>query len=327
MNLKKIYFAIMISIIGFNLKAQTNLVAGDIAFTGYVSSNPTDEFSFVLLKDIQQNTQINFTDNGWTGSAFRTGETTVVWTSNTNYVAGTEIKIVGTTATLVSGASAGSVTGTPLSLSTSGDQIFAYQGLVTAPTFVSGIHMNYWKTADGDPANTTALNWDGQSTSSVSSALPATLNTGVNAVWIYVSNINHPAEKTNARFNCSGPLDTLINLKQSLYNFANWIGDTNTSPTNASFILPANCNYFYLSTDEFSGNDFELKIYPNPAKNKIKIEHSSELKEVKIYSLQGQLVLVSNNDDLDISNLKNGIYIVRVDYINGYVGVNKIIKS
>ncbi len=232
-----------ISVLQNRLAAQTTLVAGDIAFTGYISSNATDEFSFVLLKNVVTNTSINFTDNGWTGTAFRPGEGTITWVSNANYNAGTEIKIAGSTATLAgAGGSAGTVNvATALSLSTSGDQIFAYQGNAATPTFISGIHMNYWTTAAGDPANTNAANWDGQSTSNVSSALPSTLTTGTNAVWIYTAAAQHPTEKTNARFNCSGSLNTLANLRASIYTFSNWTGDANTAT--ASFTLPTNCNY------------------------------------------------------------------------------------
>tara|TARA_B110000503_G_C7166513_1_gene422137 strand:- start:2991 stop:3206 length:216 start_codon:yes stop_codon:yes gene_type:complete len=49
--------------------AQTNLSPGDLAFTSYTSDNP-DEFSFVLLEDVDSATVISFTDHGWlsTGS-------------------------------------------------------------------------------------------------------------------------------------------------------------------------------------------------------------------------------------------------------------------
>lgn len=44
-------------------RAQTTLVAGDIAIVGYNSDDPTnDDFSFILLKDISSGTTINFTD-------------------------------------------------------------------------------------------------------------------------------------------------------------------------------------------------------------------------------------------------------------------------
>ncbi len=78
-------------------------------------------------------------------------------------------------------------------------------------------------------------------TSSVSSALPSSLITGTNAVWIYTAVAQHPDEKSNARFNCTGLLNTLVNLRASIYTFSNWIGDQNN--TTASFTLPTNCNY------------------------------------------------------------------------------------
>jgi hypothetical protein len=103
-------------------------VPGDIAFTGYLgfgASASTDEFSFVLLKDITAGTVINFTDNGWLSTnVFRTGETTVTWTSSTALVKGTEIKIVGTTPTLAGAGNPGTVSGTALALSANGDSRF-----------------------------------------------------------------------------------------------------------------------------------------------------------------------------------------------------------
>lgn len=46
-----------------NYHAQTILSPGDIAFTSFQSTNP-DQFSFVILTDIQSGTEINFTDSG-----------------------------------------------------------------------------------------------------------------------------------------------------------------------------------------------------------------------------------------------------------------------
>jgi hypothetical protein len=81
----------------------TTLVAGDIAFSGYISNDP-DQFSFVLLKNIGSGTVINFTDNGWLASGvFRSGEETTTWTATTDLTAGQEILIAGLTATLASG--------------------------------------------------------------------------------------------------------------------------------------------------------------------------------------------------------------------------------
>jgi CHRD domain/Secretion system C-terminal sorting domain len=246
-NFAKLLFSLLL-LGGINnaSKAQTTLVAGDIAFTGYLgfgASANVDEFSFVLLKNITSGTVINFTDNGWLSTnVFRTGETTVTWTSNSTLSAGQEIKIVGTTPTLASGAgTAGIVSGTALSLSANGDQILAYQGTAAAPTFISAIHMNVYDAINNvpDPSTTTAAAWDGIANTANSSALPTGLTTGTNAIWIGTqSNIN--SEKDNARFVCAGDLSTVASIKGLIYDQTKW---TTSDGDPAGFALPTGCSY------------------------------------------------------------------------------------
>jgi hypothetical protein len=227
--------------------APTTLNAGDIAFSGYLGHGTgpttTDQFSFVLLRNIGPGTVINFTNNGWLSTnVFRTGEETVIWTSPaTALPAGTEIHIVGLAATKAGGGSAGTVTGTPLSLSANGDQILAYRGTVGAPTFISAIHKNVY-VVPGDPVTTTAAAWDGTANTLNSSALPTGLTTGVNAIWIGTQgDIN--SEFDNARFgNCTLPAvaGSVAALRAALNNQANW-SRSNNEPV--GFTLPTNCNY------------------------------------------------------------------------------------
>lgn len=227
--------------------SPSTLAAGDIAFSSYASSYPTvpeDNFAFVLLRSVGAGTQINFTDNGWLSTnVLQSGETTLTWTAPAGgLIAGTEIRITDLTATKTGGGNAGTVTGTALNLSTSGDQILAYQGTAGAPTFISAIHMNVFTTAGGDPVNTTAAAWDGTANTTSSSALPSGLTTGVNCIWIGTQGIAG-SEFNNARYgNCaaagvSGPVTALRAL---LNNQNNWIKDDNTPP---SFTLPTGCNY------------------------------------------------------------------------------------
>jgi HYR domain/Secretion system C-terminal sorting domain len=219
----------------------TTLNAGDIAFTGYTSTTTNDDFSFVLLRNIGAGTAINFTDNGWLSTnVFATGEQTITWTSNAAYPAGTEILISGLTATLAAGGSAGTVTGTALSLSTSGDQILAYRGTAATPTFISAIHMNV-------NASSTAAAWDGTTTGQNASALPTGLTTGTNCIWIGTAG-DLSSEANNARYgNCasSGTLGPIATLRATLNNQANWIKDSNTPP---SFGLPTGCPYLGIGT-------------------------------------------------------------------------------
>ncbi len=225
----------------------TTLNAGDIAFSGYFgfgASVTTDEFSFVLLKNIGPGTVINFTNNGWLSTnVFRVGEETVTWTSPAAALpAGTEIKIVGTTATRSGGGAAGSVAGTPLSLSANGDQILAYRGTVAAPTFISAIHMNVYSVANGDATTTSAAAWDGAANTTNASALPTGLTTGTNCIWIGTSS-SIASEFDNARFgNCALPAvaGSVAALRTALNTQTNWIR-SNGDP--AGFTLPTGCNY------------------------------------------------------------------------------------
>lgn len=260
------------------LQAQTTLVKGDIAFTGYISVNPTgaginDQFTFVLLTPITNGTTINFTDNAWlrtnsTTGSWRIGEGTVTWTSNGAYAVGTEIKIeinstfTAATATYYtpSGSSggAGTCSGTTMpSLSVTGDQVVAYQGATATPTFISAIHMNVYSTAASDPVTTTVADWDGAFSTGNSCGLPALtsvspsnfLTTGVDAIWIPGS---IAPEVYNARFNCTGALTTAAQIRAAVYNVNNWTQNTSNqlAPT---FTLPTTCSYAAATTTTWNG--------------------------------------------------------------------------
>jgi Secretion system C-terminal sorting domain len=259
LGLKTLFF-LLLSFVFQKAMTQT-LVAGDIAFTGYKgfgASATVDEFSFVLLKTITNGTVINFTDRGWLRTGPSTGAfsnlevTGITWTSNAAYVVGTEIKIVGLTATYaylsggspVTGGSAGTVTGTALSLSANGDQVIAYQGTIASPSFISAIHMNvYTSSIMGEPTTTDAI-WEGNYDTANSSGIPSGLTTGVNAIWIGTQgDIN--SEKDNARFVCAGNLTTVANIKALIYDKTKWT--TSDGDPGGPIFLPTNCNYLGIN--------------------------------------------------------------------------------
>lgn len=51
-----------------------------------------------------------------------------------------------------------------------------------------------------------------------------------------------------------------------------------------------------------------VSIYPNPGKDLIRISTNNLIEEVKITNMNGQIVMKSNNEQIDISILKPGIY-------------------
>ncbi len=262
----KLFVILFLSGLSITTTAQTTLTKGDIAFTGYIGNGVApslnDQFSFVLLTNITNNTVINFTDNAWlrtspTVGSFRTGEGTVTYTNTTGGTinAGTEILLTITgaataTATFVGGASAGTATGATMpSLSVNGDQVIAYQGTTAAPTFICAIHMNVYSVdpvppflSGGDPVTTTTTDWDSAANTTNASGLPGLigsnfLTNSVDAIWIPGSLV---AEKDNARFNCTAPLNNLAQIRASIYNVANWT----TSDDAPIFTLPAGCTFF-----------------------------------------------------------------------------------
>lgn len=57
-----------------------------------------------------------------------------------------------------------------------------------------------------------------------------------------------------------------------------------------------------------------LNVYPNPAKDRVTIETDIDLKSLELYGLSGQLVKQFNpvNKNLDVSNLSQGIYFLKL---------------
>jgi len=151
----------------FSNNTYGQLSAGDIAFLQYNADGTGTTIRFVALVDIPDGEIIYFTDNGWKSSGtFRTGEGTVTWTAPPGGVS------CGTVVSFNEGS---------MSLSTSGDQILAYQGSASNPTFIAAIQMN-------------EDCWDNDATSSNTSAIPSGLTDGVNCLHI-------SPEVDNAKFN------------------------------------------------------------------------------------------------------------------------------
>ncbi len=73
-----------------------------------------------------------------------------------------------------------------------------------------------------------------------------------------------------------------------------------------------------------------ISTYPNPVKNVLTIERnlSVDIKSVKIYDLLGKLVLAINSsfNQIDVSNLKSGIFFLKIQTDMGVV-TKKIIKK
>jgi len=197
----------------------TTLTAGDIAIIG-ANCDDADDFAFVLLKDINSTTTIKFTDNGWKStSEFRTGEGILTYTAPSAKTAGTVIVYSSNTANFTASGS--------FALSTSGDQLLAYQGTEGAPTFLFAVNIKgsaVWQ-ADATDANT--------------SAVPSGLTNGTNCVAL--------VEKDNVKYNGSTNFSTKDLALAAISNKDNWVGDDATRYTFTTipdFSLPVTLESF-----------------------------------------------------------------------------------
>lgn len=227
-----------------SLFAQTTLSTGDIAFTGFNSdaSPEVKGFSFIILRagGISAGTEITFTDCGWKRGSCGvdsfiadpgTQEGEITWTASSAISFGNQVSI----ATVANTASTGTVTGDPLNVGSTGDQILAFQGTRASHTMLAGIHMNANTTGN----NTSGSNWDdtyinqGQAPLVTQSNRPDCLTDGTYSLFI----TSGTTEYDNARYNCTTPASTSpADYRAAINNSANWETDDASS-----YAIPPSC--------------------------------------------------------------------------------------
>ncbi|MEO9570431.1 MAG: T9SS type A sorting domain-containing protein [Polaribacter sp.] len=88
--------------------------------------------------------------------------------------------------------------------------------------------------------------------------------------------------------------------------------------------------YYYngdtASVEEF--NAFAFKIYPNPTSSILNIDDSSfSIKSVEVYNLLGKKIITTTLNEVNIENITNGIYMLRVQDINGNFATKRFVKN
>lgn len=95
-------------------------------------------------------------------------------------------------------------------------------------------------------------------------------------------------------------------------------------------LTPAEISNLYnynalLSNVELNPNKLKAVISPNPASEYFTIDMDSDLKEVEIYSLQGQKIMTSVNKEISVSDLSKGVYILRILDQNNASATQKLV--
>lgn len=189
---RKFVFTIVLFITA-NFFGQTELSPGGIAVIQYNSDGPSDVIKFVVLTSLDAGTIIRFTDRGWRGDHFSieaSSEGIDDWTALSDISSGEVVEF--------SLANVG--------LGAPGDQLLVFQGEEDYPQFVFGLN------------NEGAGVWQADATNFKTSALPAGLTNGVNAVALdEVDNAMYAGITTGDRTQLLG----------AICNKDNWIGSNN----------------------------------------------------------------------------------------------------
>lgn len=141
------------------------------------------------------------------------------------------------------------------------------------------------------------------------------------------------ADASNAEYqwvNCSGGNYSVINEATSQSFTVTESGDYAVIVTQNNCSDTSDCTSVTIqSIDSKSTNN--IKLYPNPVSNKLNFDFNTAFSEanIEVYNAIGTLittkVVQSESNYIDISNLNNGIYIVRIA-INGNIFNYQVIK-
>ena len=124
----------------------------------------------------------------------------------------------------------------------------------------------------------------------------------------------------------------LIMIGVGDYGYHNYLGNNNWSYKSIGYVKKGNqtCGTpFNLSVrlSELSITSKELHLYPNPAQNQLNIKTGLPIQKVQVFDFQGKLVkVVENQKQLDISEIKSGIYLMKI-YSEGRILSQKFVKE
>lgn len=72
-----------------------------------------------------------------------------------------------------------------------------------------------------------------------------------------------------------------------------------------------------VGISELSANT-KLNVFPNPSNGKFTVNCDEEIKTIGVYSLTNQLVLSTSENTVDLSSNPAGVYLIKIETINGF---------
>ena len=115
----------------------------------------------------------------------------------------------------------------------------------------------------------------------------------------------------------TNPVDTSVQGTYTItYNVSDAAGNNAVEVTRTVHVIPS------LGIED--NNIEQIEIYPNPTSDKLFI--TMDIDEVVFYNTIGQKVMVSTNNNIDISHLESGVYLVNITSEQGSI-IKRIVKN
>ncbi len=74
-------------------------------------------------------------------------------------------------------------------------------------------------------------------------------------------------------------------------------------------------------------NTISSAVFPNPTNSMLNIEVAEEVASVEVLSTEGKVVAKSATKNIDVADLRNGMYIYRVTTVSGNIGTGNFVKN
>lgn len=162
-----------------------------------------------------------------------------------------------------------------------------------------------------------------------------------NSVWVnylksyysYDSNEDLIGYTTQSFNSNNNNWETIYDYSYIIDGNRNRVESIRKNASNGVLNFSRKVTYFYTPHEVISSVqsiDPKLKIYPNPTYSVLNLENITGYEKATIYDINGKLlvqkVLSNNSEKIDLSNLTNGIYFLRLVNKNKDI-VTKIIKN
>lgn len=187
--------------------------------------------------------------------------------------------------------------------------------------------------------------YDGNYISTVSSSVWNGTNWDDDGSITYIVDGN--GNRTSETEDYSGGSDTInyaYDMTALMSNFANPFADYSgfeylyedypyvnkiLSKTNSDGMSKSTFDYNNVLSvsDVVSKRAIQLDVYPNPAIDIVTIKSSENIKHINVFNTLGSKVISTQHNELNVSHLSKGLYLINISLENGSIMVKKLIKK